>query len=269
MECPDEIPEFGQWKIKPPAYHYTLANKDGFLSLLTEKTGAGEKDLRFGSYLAYSAMNCEGSPDPTNQNCGVEFTGFPDISTYVPPDPRELVGPSLPLFKSLAQDLHNFKNFVSADSYYEIVEATSIVTGSLAQSLDSMQNIVAQWKKIEHQEMVEMVTMFLTAFFAFLPMLGEVLEEAAAEALVAVGRMLTYVGELGDVGLELYAVATDPLSALTFAFRGLLYLREFSRTAFFKDKMEVEVLDKLGLRASTTMKQSNVIRGEVMCHRFA
>ena len=55
----------------------------------------------------------------------------------------------------------------------------------------------------------------VTAFISFVPLIGNAVRGAG---VVLAGRMITFIGEVGQVSLDLYALAQDPLNPANIMF---------------------------------------------------
>ncbi|EPS35643.1 hypothetical protein H072_10908 [Dactylellina haptotyla CBS 200.50] len=260
--CPPDYSERGPGPTNPhqQAVWWTLPqdNHDKFFGELYENTGIPQDKI---SFVRRNRGNSCAPADKGNPNHPCQMDGydynFPQPHGFGAGDvqnPKKLVQDALTKSSTLGLQLNRALGAVMIKAYNgdveELIDAVSLPIIVIAAAVDSMQKVEDAGIEIEEQKRKALILAFITAILFFVPIAGELLGSIAALADIA--SVITILGALGNVALDIYTVVDDPHNAplaifsLVLAPLALTDLAAISKAATIKRSMKAEEVAKLG-----------------------
>lgn len=140
----------------------------------------------------------------------------------------------------------------------DVVDAAALPVFMVQEAVEHMRDVVSMGREIEEQEKKLFIATLLMAIFFVIPLLGEGL---GALGMGTLGRVFAALGELGDIGQDIYGIVDDPKSAPLAIFgliaggAGLLDAVSVRKAAEIRRGMSPDDIAKLGSSLKTKMDQ--------------
>lgn len=225
--CPPDYSQRGVGPRGEQTIYWNLKQdkKDDFYSTMLSDIGVPEDNLKFTDTLCphcYMDNACSHQgPDDYSDYCYNKhwWMDVPVITNFKTSDvlnPKKIFGDSLDNINNLLGTLGsiNFEirsgQYINTGSAEDIVDAVAMPIFMIDESLDYMEQVVEMAKEIEAYDIKFFILNFLSAIFFIMPAIGEALGSAGYAFL---GRLLSWIGELGSTALGIEGVISDPNTA--------------------------------------------------------
>jgi hypothetical protein len=238
--------------LEIPNATYSLTDSKGFYADILATWGIDESWVTLGKRQVKVTNGCQYSQNvPECQDSHfIYFYNYPLATNIQIYNPKKVTQDAIPT----ASDLLNRVKLVASLSAWDetsqltnLVDATSVPTYTLQQSVESMQNITEKADDIKKQEREQFILNFLSSMLFIIPIAGEA---AGSAGLTVVANLLRLIGVTGEAGMLLHDVIADPSNSFISIFAFLAGAgvggRGFSLAAASRRSMKAADLERLG-----------------------
>lgn len=210
---------------KVPNTTYTLRDSDGFYKAINDADGVQKDWIKYDDILIVPSQGCQFAGtdvEKCERQNGLWFWNYPTKGTVDVANPKDVVSKSDGPVSDLKHSLQLMEFLADYDGFSQmsdLVDAGSVPAFSVLAAVEAMDKVAKAGGEIQDQERKEMIVSFVTSILFLVPFAGEA---AGAAGLTAIRASLDLVGALGDAGLAVYGIVSDPKSALETIFLTLI-----------------------------------------------
>ncbi|EGX88043.1 glycosyl hydrolase, family 18, putative [Cordyceps militaris CM01] len=197
---------------------------------------------------------------------------FPNPKYYKKEDvmnPKEVINKGREKLNSIMPTIDDVLGLVQQNKYAglvgDLVDALSVPIAMAQQSVANMQRANDIGQNIDDEQKKNFIILFLTAILFFIPFVGEI--AGTIGVLAGVARIITVVGELGAVGLDIYSLVdskgNDPfaIAGILFAPLALYDVAAVAAAAALRRGMKERQITSIGNEAKQTLDKIDRIKG--------
>ncbi|ATY61851.1 Glycoside catalytic core [Cordyceps militaris] len=197
---------------------------------------------------------------------------FPNPKYYKKEDvmnPKEVINKGREKLNSIMPTIDDVLGLVQQNKYAglvgDLVDALSVPIAMAQQSVANMQRANDIGQNINDEQKKNFIILFLTAILFFIPFVGEI--AGTIGVLAGVARIITVVGELRAVGLDIYSLVdskgNDPfaIAGILFAPLALYDVAAVAAAAALRRGMKERQITSIGNEAKQTLDKIDRIKG--------
>ncbi|KAH8892262.1 killer toxin alpha/beta [Thozetella sp. PMI_491] len=272
--CPPDYSMRGPGPDNPytQTVYWSLSKGDEFFADLLSSTGIPKDKIGFADVDRGQPCAPTSGPDAMCRAIGMDH-GFPVPQGFGQGDvtnPKDLVQAALSKIQNFMPQIESATKELSMDSWYgdwaDLLDTVSMPVFMLAAAVENMATIEETADEIDEERRKAIILAFLGAILFIVPVIGEVVGSIAELGNIA--AIITTLGAVGNVALDIYTIVDDPANAPLAIFDivlsplALADAAALARAASFRRAMSADDIAKLGEKVSTRMNTVKKLTGK-------
>ena len=200
------------WEI-----YYKLIDDEGFYTELENTYGISRDWIEFPEYTTFFSTGCVPSPGAPCTFYNKEAWNYPQAKEdYSIPDPKDVFTSASSNLEALYWDMTQMWFSMTGGAWNgSVADAASVLVLPVTMATTAaaaMNEVVVTADKIDDEKRKSLILTILGAVLFVLPFIGEAAGTVGGLA-ATLGRIAVIASDAGQVGLGIYDIVEDPLSA--------------------------------------------------------